>query len=509
MKKYRILLFFALFFFLIPQYGHAAAAEENIKIMLDGQSLQIPANVKVENVNNSIMVPLRMVVESLGFEVKWNQQTQLITVFKDNRQVELTIGSMVAQVDGVEKKLPVAPVNRAGTSLVPLRFVSETMGLNVGWDNQQRVVSIKTPSVEAITIPNTKLATIDTISFSDNRLLLAITGSVKPDSLVMANPDRIVVNLPYTQFSSTFGNGQSSDTALKGELQVIGDPTIEKIRYSLFTTNPATVRVVIDLKEATPYVLSTSGDASSGVVMISFNGVDPLPPVTEPDQTEVTQPDGSVDGTVPGSTDGTVPPIPGGTDSTKPPGTSGKKLVVIDAGHGDHDPGAIGVKGKQEKDFNLAMVLKVEALLKLENIDVILTRNDDTFVTLANRAKIANDLHADAFVSIHANTAPNSTVGGTETYYYHDSSKTLANVIHANLVTATGFKDRKVKYGDLAVLRETVMPATLLEVGFLSNELEEATLFNEEWQVRVAKGIVAGIKQYFAQMQLNESVGTK
>lgn len=178
-------------------------------------------------------------------------------------------------------------------------------------------------------------------------------------------------------------------------------------------------------------------------------------------------------------------------------GNDGKKLVVLDAGHGAKDSGAVGVTGKYEKNFNLAIVLKTAALLKKEsNIDVVLTRSDDTFLELKDRAAMANNLKADLFISVHANSSASSAASGTETYYQREASKALAKVMHKYLVEATGLSDRGVRYGNFHVIRETKMPAVLLEVGYLSNKKDETLLFTEALQNKVAASIVSGIKEY-------------
>ncbi|MNJ35848.1 Sporulation-specific N-acetylmuramoyl-L-alanine amidase [compost metagenome] len=126
------------------------------------------------------------------------------------------------------------------------------------------------------------------------------------------------------------------------------------------------------------------------------------------------------------------------------------------------------------------------------------SRNDDTYVARPDRAKMANDLNADAFISIHANSVINApTARGTETYYYKDDSKSLATIMHKHLLEGTQLKDRQVRNNNFEVLRLSNMPATLLEVGFLSNAEEEALLFTEDFQNRVARSIVDGIKEYF------------
>lgn len=519
MRKVGFMLLFALLLFAFPQMGHAA--ESAITITLDGEPLRLPEQVKVETISNNIMVPLRVVAENLGYKVTWEQATKSISIHNETRKVGLTLGTAVAVVDGVDKKLPVAPVSQGGASLVPLRFVSETMGLVVDWNNKDKVVAIKNPAPAAKPkdAATGNLASVEAISYSDNRLMLAISGSVEPKAFTMTGPDRIVVELPNTRFSGNFNQSKLGDTAQSGKLAVTDDGVLSSVRYSLFTTTPSTVRVVLDLKQAIPYAMNKSGDKNSSVVMVALDGqsmpdapdtavapVDtgtgtdtPSQPTDQPVGEGTANPDPSFspDPALPGS--GSLP-ASGQTPNNGQPLPTGKHLVVLDAGHGQHDPGAIGVTEHKEKDFNLAMVLKIAELLKQDALfEVVLTRSDDTFVELGNRAPIANNLNAAAFISIHANTAPSQAVGGSESYYYHPSGKPLADVLQTYLVHATGFKDRKVKLGDLRVLRDSKMPAVLLEVGFLSNKLEEATMFNEEWQHRVAAGIVEGIKQYFAQ----------
>lgn len=171
-----------------------------------------------------------------------------------------------------------------------------------------------------------------------------------------------------------------------------------------------------------------------------------------------------------------------------------KKTIVIDAGHGAKDPGALGPTGKKEKDFNLTMAIKVEAFLKDNpELKVILTRRTDVFLELKERVSIANKAGADAFVSIHANSSSNPDATGTETFYMRPTSKNLANTIHKQLVAATGLKDRGVAYGNFQVIRTTTMDAALLEVGFISNAVEEATLFDSEYQNGVALAIAKGL----------------
>ncbi len=173
------------------------------------------------------------------------------------------------------------------------------------------------------------------------------------------------------------------------------------------------------------------------------------------------------------------------------------KTIVLDPGHGGKDPGARSISGKWEKDFNLSVVLKVQALLAGdERIKLVLTRDSDTFPSLDDRVNLANSLAADLFVSVHANSYSAAT-NGTETYYTREQSKEFASLMHSLVIPATGLKDNGFKRHsiNLAVTTKTTMPAILLEIGYLSSKIDEPQLWTEALQDSVAAAIAAGIKQ--------------
>lgn len=172
--------------------------------------------------------------------------------------------------------------------------------------------------------------------------------------------------------------------------------------------------------------------------------------------------------------------------------------IVIDAGHGGKDPGANGVSGNHEKEYTLALSRKVAELLEQEPMfEAHMTRTDDSFVELEDRALFANEQEADAFISIHGNTFTDPSVSGTESYYFNDDSLALAQTIHGELVKATGFGDRGIKKEGWKVLTHNERTAILLEVGFLTNKNEESALLNDAKQDLIAQSIVNGLKQYF------------
>lgn len=172
--------------------------------------------------------------------------------------------------------------------------------------------------------------------------------------------------------------------------------------------------------------------------------------------------------------------------------------VFVDAGHGGKDSGAPGF-GKDEAKINLEIAKKVEQKLKAKNIQVKMSReSDDVFVPLGERAQLANNYGADVFVSIHQNSAESSSASGIETYYHNKKEmyKPLASDIQSDIIKQTGAKNRGVKSANLAVLRESNMPSALVENGFVTNRDEYNKLINQEYQDKLATGIVNGVEKY-------------
>jgi N-acetylmuramoyl-L-alanine amidase len=230
------------------------------------------------------------------------------------------------------------------------------------------------------------------------------------------------------------------------------------------------------------------------------------------------------------------------------------KKIVLDAGHGGSDPGNIGSKVR-EKDINLAVTLLVGKYIKenMPDVEVIYTRDDDSFPTLKQRPNIANVNKADLFVSIHSNSAPNKSAFGTETFvmgtkYFEanfdivkrensvifleenyeeeyegfdptspesymifnltqkafiGNSITLADHIETQFRDRVGRKSRGVKQGPFYVLWTPSMPSVLVELGFLSNSEEEKFLMSQEGKEYMASAIYRSIKDYKDQIESN------
>jgi N-acetylmuramoyl-L-alanine amidase len=184
-----------------------------------------------------------------------------------------------------------------------------------------------------------------------------------------------------------------------------------------------------------------------------------------------------------------------------------KGSIVLDAGHGGRDSGAASHRDDyEEKALTLSTTFLVQEELKKLGYDVILTRSHDTYVPLNTRAQIANNHHADLFVSIHYNFALSEEVNGIEIFYYKKpanedderliKSKKLAQKVLTAVIENTQSASRGVKQANFAVIRETHMPAILVEAGFLSNRQERLKIKDPRYLKALAAGIAKGVDNY-------------
>ncbi|MEK6263674.1 MAG: N-acetylmuramoyl-L-alanine amidase [Clostridium sp.] len=175
-------------------------------------------------------------------------------------------------------------------------------------------------------------------------------------------------------------------------------------------------------------------------------------------------------------------------------GTSYK--IVLDAGHGGSDPGAVGPTGVKEKNVELAITLKVGNILVKNGVETIYTRKTDTTLSLQERTVISNKENPDYFLSIHANAFTSPAASGVETWYFAGSAdgRKLAEAVQAELIKETGKYDRGLKTSSgFYVLKNTNSAAILVETSFISNPVEEILLNSDAYQNKLAKAISTGI----------------
>lgn len=177
------------------------------------------------------------------------------------------------------------------------------------------------------------------------------------------------------------------------------------------------------------------------------------------------------------------------------------KVIVLDPGHGGKDPGAVAGK-IYEKDLNLQVAMILKELLADSGMKVYMTRSDDRFIELYDRAAYANRLKADLFVSIHHNASTDTKAQGIMTLYYPTTKeksmtgKKFAAIVQKNLVEVIKAKDLGIiSRPNLVVTRETSMPAVIAELGFMSNKEELNRLVTKEFQKKAAESLFQSIKE--------------
>lgn len=494
MKKYGWLLFFAFWLCLIPSFHKAEAA--GVGLFLDGERLNMSGDATGEMVNGKVMVPLRVIGEELGYKFEWEPKEYKVTVHKSNTDISMYVGRTMAYVGKKEVQLDSPPLLRGSSTLVPLRFVGEQLGLSVKWDNAGKAVYLQKlaadadkdsdsdskadePGTDPDNDTNTDSGAVDNvseiygISFEDGRLTVFADEGSDPKLSALTGPDRIVIDFQDAKFAEKLKEQYLEDSDGTRVIEVDANDDVQFIRFAQFDDGDSAARIVLVLNSAKGYTVAQE----NGEYVIALND----------------SPGESADETVNTPAKPSNPAIPSGQD--------GRWLVVLDAGHGGKDPGASSITGRTEKEFNLAVALKVQERLQGDpDIELVLTRDGDNYPELEERSSLANGLNANVFVSIHANSMPKTATGmlanGSETYYTRNDSKELALVMQKYLAEATGLKDNGIKVQNLHVTRETKMPAVLLEAGYLSNAGDEAALYSEETQNRIAEGIVNALREY-------------
>lgn len=477
MKKIvAVVMFTCLFFASFVNVGHASVPP---KLFLDGKRLY--SDVEPTIIKGSTLVPLAILTEGLGYEVEWEGDLKRVTVKSNDTLIQLIINDSTVMVNGEPQVMNAVPQLIQWRTMVPVRFIGELLGLEFEWKDAEREVhmfSHKDPETDPDPDPDPSdngsqpivpTGYVESVDFDQaSTLNITYSGEVKPSKpFYLSNPRRLVIDLPGTSYT---GNHFS-------EVQVEDNPFIDSYRHSAFSSDPLIARVVIDLKDDIGHVMTQS----DGQITIQ------LMPVSEVPEEPTTDP-----------VDPTPTPTPTPTPEPSDPGEGKIYHVVLDAGHGGTDSGAVSKdKKKLEKDFTYTVVNKMKAILEKDpRVQVHLSRPDDVKIELRDRVAFAEKVKADVFVSVHVNSFTKDTATGSETYYYRDNSKELANIMQKHLVAGTGLANRGVKTAPFVVIKETTMPAVLVETGYISNPNDLEVLYNDKNQDRIAAELVLGIKEF-------------
>ncbi|MCZ6877615.1 MAG: N-acetylmuramoyl-L-alanine amidase [Acidobacteria bacterium] len=393
------------------------------------------------------------------------------------------------------------------------------------------------PGVENIPGRQTDLATVSEIRYWSStdytRVVIQLDREVDFQKHILSNPDRIYFDLEETRLRPE----------LNGKIYLINDLFIKQVRVA--QNSPAKVRLVLDFEEIKKHTVFALYDPFR-IVIDTLGGVRPSAASPNTERTVKTQE--AVISLETGKdrqirvSETPVTPASNFSGDRSLTRVLGLKVgrVVIDPGHGGVDTGTIGPSGLMEKDLVLAVSQRLKQLLESRlATEVVLTRTTDIFVPLEERTAIANQLGADLFISVHANSSKSRKVSGVETFFlnltsnaeerevasrenassqknirdledllrqitmgdYNEESSDLARTVQQSLYTEVKshrpvLRDRGVKRAPFIVLINLNMPGILTEVGFLSNPSDEQYFKEPEGRHQVAEALFRGIEQY-------------
>ena len=333
------------------------------------------------------------------------------------------------------------------------------------------------------------------------RIVIDATREVTYKKMVLSSPDRVVVDIANAWLSPEVKRSIDIDNTFVGKVKIAQfDPKTVRVvvetkvgqnNYQVFTLNSGSVpgRVVMDFGN-----LENSDDVK---IDWSKKTTEPIEPQPEQEKPMPRAGGGSADEDVDTAINGIT-------------GLKGR-VIVIDPGHGGSDSGAIGPTGVMEKSITLRVGNELRRLLTQEGAAVYMTRSTDKEVSpkrskatdieeLQARCDVANQKNADIFVSIHMDSFTNDAAKGTTGYYYslgNKRSRILADKIRAGVIDQLGTQSRGTQSSNFYVVKHTDMPATLVELAFISNKNEEQLMNSEDGIKKAAQGIADGIADYF------------
>ena len=464
-------------------------------LKIDGQTLS--CSVPPIVFNDYSVVPARDVFERLGARVDWLDREQKVTVVLGDTGIILYINKLTAYKNGTEYTMPIAPKIINGKTMIPVRFVAESLGYDVAFDATTDTISITTSGKTSAPDNTTNTGsteeppaaaagvTLQSYKYEEKNgaftIKLTLSGTdMEQASFALENPDRIVVDL---------GNVKGANSIQNAEV------ISEMVTGLRFGQHGAVLRLVCDLKSPQPYSVKRSGKTVTVTIGTS--------------QTEEPEEVGGVNT----EEETKEPEIPLETIEAIAPSRS----ITIDPGHGGTDPGAIFTEEDgtvwEEADINLAVSLKVRDILQAQGVRVVMTRTTDTYVVRKERPLLANEEQTALFLSIHTNAVEGENkekANGIETWGslvtgYRPSGgvtdKILAQNIQDAVIKQTKATNRGIKDStNLTVLVYSDMPSALVEVGFITNETERVNLFTESYRDKLAAGIAEGILKTFEAM---------
>ncbi|MBN1622374.1 MAG: N-acetylmuramoyl-L-alanine amidase [Endomicrobiales bacterium] len=520
-NKFKLLISCFIFIISFSPYALGKLEGRKVKVILDGRV--VSKDLEIYNIKGDEYFAIREASKIYGARVVWHPVTGKVSALMHNDKLDFYIKS--TKVVHNKKKISLDTPNHiiSGKLYVPADFIfsehfADFTKTDSHWNDETGILTIEHRN--NISTPRFYS------SIDSTRIVIELTEKI-PYYFEESNSNRIFI---------TFHRGTADKERIKVDDGVIKEivvkprgrqvlvtiykaPGAGKVKKSL---NEDSYKLEIDIERtelAGEFVKhevlcpEPAAGLAATSAPVSISGMDEtelqnIPVFTEPD----------ISGT--------------------------KKIVVLDAGHGGEDPGAIGKNGTKEKDINLSIVKELKRIFeedKSNNYEVILTRTDDTFIPLVERTNFANEKKADLFVSVHCNASMKPKSNGFEIYFLSekasDSDAHATAVLENSVVRLEGkpskkraqlqellwsmvvnefinesselccfisqevpkrieIENRGVKQAGFHVLRGAQMPAVLVECAFISNLEEEAKLRSGKFKKKIADAIYEGIKGY-------------
>lgn len=444
-------------------------------------------------------IPLTKCLEQLGGRGSWDRDKRTFKVLSEVRSVEVLFGSLRINCS--------MGVTASGFSLTdPERYIVDLQGAtlsptaNFGMDPAIRVRQFNDSTVRVtFQAPGASKVVRSNVT---NRILEFPLGVADPDPIVSEDPDTppVVTPVPTPGTQAPLGEVLVSSPRM--------DQTNSRATVTLDMAALPLVAPKLNRIDVLSYEIIIPGGKSAVALL------DELPKGLVKEWSQSTDVGGNyslrlnlrqaaaVMFAADGRTIRLTAKVPDQAD-----GTIRGKTICIDAGHGAHDSGATGAKLKlREKDIALKTAKMLADRLIEEGANVIMTRTDDRFIALKERAEIANRNNADMFISVHYNSASNRSASGIIIFHHGNSSvgKLLAQCISQKVGVQGQLPNRGAvsdfvvaKNKGFSVLRNSKMVGALLELGFLSNASDEAKVNSDEFRRAMATGVVEGIKLFF------------
>jgi N-acetylmuramoyl-L-alanine amidase len=525
-----------LLFCLLPLPAQAKKGS-GLMVVKDGETVP---NVRLYKFDKVSFVSVREIAGVYGCRLMWHPIAGKIDMAMNNNQMELFIKSAKFTLNGGKKKLKTATRYDGANLFAPIELLlspefSKFTETTSQFNSNGGILTIeKNVNVEPARFYNKQDSARIVVGLK--RALSYQVDQDKPDKIVVSflggrsNDDSVAVNSKFIKTISARNSGRKS--ILEISLNS-GDYKVEKV----FSEDPPCLTIDIAGQSGPSGEIALSTTPLSECQLISET--------TSANQAEGSLNAGSALPSVAASSEApagaSAEPV---TALAEPTFSKKKQLIVLDAGHGGEDPGAVGPAGTHEKDINLAIVLELEKLFENDkDYQVFLTRKDDTFIPLVERTNLANEKNADLFLSVHCNAGwgkkddsrgfeiyflseKASDSGAAETANFENSvvrfeskpnkkvaklqalmwslvvnefineSSELCCFVTQEITKRIKIDNRGVKQAGFYVLRGTQMPAILVECAFISNYGEEAKLKQKSFQQKIADSIYEGVKKY-------------